>query len=1425
MDHTCVYDKTLTAKSTHVLGEVEPPSLTECTTWWCCRKACFGIFRWIYSAENKTLSNTMSTIIRSNDQALSPPEVLLSGLTDGTGPTPPTSKSVVAAPPKVAVNVSVSASITQQQKSVQTENKNPAKKVTLRLTKIGDRIRKLFSFGGGGYTTSQAKPANNRSGKTISGLCSGASESQDTEQDAFGILHGGNYGHSSATTEGRVVNGVVKPGKGKGGNSKQRKGLQPPTPAQVGRNPNRSTRHTRSRPVDSRHPGHKPQSTKPPAETDSAAIKRNLAKIRKNHAEKMLEETKDDGEADSSDLSVDKARSIPELNVVEGIVSSLPSSGPTASEAKPQNSTNSAACKHSKNSSGSKEEPHKRGKKLGDDRGGPVASFGEESPEAKARREALEALANRDKTFQLAVKMSLSDVPYRNRVFEPKSGLRGIAAALQRGQTVETFSSGLCGIESVVLAVARDGKQTEVFTYCLALTAHWSDDEWQSIMVGNSVVVPKFNDRAADLFGSSQDLGAYAGRKGFNLAIFEMSEDGPVLVWKSEFSKDASWIGLEYIRPRPGVTAHYKLVDSMAAAKKERDCLLRPGSVHVSLGFRRRDLGVNHQDEQLLEMLKSSVPRKRESWFRCLGCDLWDYIWGRQARGVLTLVTVTERSNSIHAGLQPNVELDHALAPTSTFVCEMKWQPRWSLQAEKYVVAVSAHTANSFANSVVGAEALCVANNLGLGSYKASMGTVNGAAGAASLTRAAHVATPESVAMMNAHIPALFACFKNRGCDLSSVLADDIGTYRVELRNGAIRAGRLASRAGEEFQSAICYTAPVEEFYAKEGAMKINQERQALANHLRSIGVPDGDPDMPNSFRAAKPQKRGDSTPGPPPKVDVKTEVPIARAPWGVGQTDAGPIGIGLFPTPCGATLAQAAAGRSMVTPVVDEDETEQFLRFAADFLETVLGNFELKEALTGQVEQEDSFEAYRAGYADKVSAGTLAAHKILWDSYHDGTISRGDRRKFLRKTYFVKTEHNAKQGRGRPRMIAQMSLFEKISAYQIVGLYKIYNETVGRSYQVKGVSREEFAELVSAATSRRFTITDYSSYETSLSARLRAASEVVLAEGLCEAAGFTRTRGALASIMGPKSLLHSSFVQFLLGSRCSGNFETSTGNGLINHLLICYCWSLHQIKNPELKDEKVPFHLCEGDDGVVSDDFMDPDVLLRLGFKYSTEVSGVNPGEADFLSVGYIDGQSYPDVFKTCNKLLWAVGCPEMRNSRHQFLTRAKAYSCWLSHGDHPIIGALVVKIGELTSRASSFKGSEKFLNRWGGETNAIADYPTKSSPTDARRSIVHHGVAGFPPIPVAIQKQCEAYIALGDWSFFTFLTDQPSARELINSNYLIGGPLGGMGRLATPAPTGEYLEFLKLMRLAGLETEASTVYPLCRPWQDSSPCQGFPA
>lgn len=530
----------------------------------------------------------------------------------------------------------------------------------------------------------------------------------------------------------------------------------------------------------------------------------------------------------------------------------------------------------------------------------------------------------------------------------------------------------------------------------------------------------------------------------------------------------------------------------------------------------------------------------------------------------------------------------------------------------------------------------------------------------------------------------------------------------------------------------------------------------------------------------------------------------VAGCPLGLPSVDGGnrALGCGIFPTAGDETVSQAFL-RSAGTHESERGLVKEFVSFSRKEIDRLLRDPELTAALNEMQEIKDVEEAYRLVYRDKISSGRLEADLQLYRKFKEGALTRREKRKFLKKTVFVKFESNNKGSCGRPRMIMQMCLKEKMEACQIVLLYHAYSESrSGQSYQVKGLSEEDFRSLVESLTSGEHYVTDMSSFEASISPMIRVGIEKYFMDELCRKSDFRSTNEALAGLTKEYAILHASKFKMSIGTRCSGNFETSICNGLINHCLILFAW------HKSGRTGRPPLHVCEGDDGIVRGFRVDAELMGRLGFAYSLDLSGTHPGKVDFLSVRFISGHRVPDIFKTCARMFWAYGAGSLRKSKQLFLLRAKAYSAYMLYGtDLPIIGPLIVELGRLTSGASAFKTANRFLDTWHGvdAKTPMKDFPRSSTPTLEMRIAVDTGASGFPPIPISIQLLSERMIRNHDWSFFTLLTNWPSAEPFLKSGEYINGPQGVTAPLnRSNEPENRYSFYLDIMDVVGANTSS---------------------
>jgi hypothetical protein len=492
---------------------------------------------------------------------------------------------------------------------------------------------------------------------------------------------------------------------------------------------------------------------------------------------------------------------------------------------------------------------------------------------------------------------------------------------------------------------------------------------------------------------------------------------------------------------------------------------------------------------------------------------------------------------------------------------------------------------------------------------------------------------------------------------------------------------------------------------------------------LIAYNAPNNNVAMPNLNNAARMRLQGGGN-----EVrkyilnDPKINMPIAVAPIGCPVlSKKRVVGPGAYSVTDSPGLLAAFVGRSMTKVPGEGGPINDFVDFSKNFLD------EMIDKLEGHITEPDPVEFFREHYKGIKSQKEIEQTLKVYEE-----CSRGYRRK-KGNSAFVKFEDNCKETEsgllGRPRLIMTMSNEMLVELCPIIALLDKWNHGPVRDFQVKDMSPQEMIDKICHHSKGNHCVTDYSSFESSITPLIRKI-EIHLMERLCLRFGFKRTLAALNRYGRGFRTLESKWGSFLIGSRCSGDFWTSVGNGIISICLMKYC----------SKDKESDFKMiAEGDDGLVPIEVPDVDLLETLGFKFSSEIAGTKEGDADFLRSRWIDGKRYLNIGR-CLKVFWVRKACRLKRSKQLFLLRCAGLSLYYLSPGHPVLTAIVNRIGRETRSMTKFRSASLFLDTWKGEHKLIdGSYPIDVKVDESMRVEVAKGATGFEPLSINQQLHLE--------------------------------------------------------------------------------------
>lgn len=467
---------------------------------------------------------------------------------------------------------------------------------------------------------------------------------------------------------------------------------------------------------------------------------------------------------------------------------------------------------------------------------------------------------------------------------------------------------------------------------------------------------------------------------------------------------------------------------------------------------------------------------------------------------------------------------------------------------------------------------------------------------------------------------------------------------------------------------------------------------------------------------------------------DGKPETVIAVAPLGPVTVEGQIAGPGAFsltdsPTLLAAFLSRGMTKDSSLDPILDE-----FVSFAVDFIEPFVDGVDV--SALQEVEPE---EAFKEIYKDKKSAGFIKRNVDNYHRFLEGGMTAQEVRTYQSHGCFVKFESNLKRVGGelmcRPRMIMTMSDHMLMECCQVVKLIDAWNHGGFKQFQVKDMTPEDMIEKIQSLSDTKHVVTDYSAFESSIDNRIRLI-EVYALVRLALRAGFFRTAQSILDHCWKTRELKSKWGSFIINTRCSGDFWTSFGNGVVNVSLMAFCAHRKGITNFRM--------IAEGDDGLIPEEVADPETVTRIGIKFSSTLAGTREGDCDFLKCRWVGGRRYLNVPSTLAKTLWVKGVARLKKSKQMFILRCMGNSLYHLSPGHPVLTALVNRIGRETAGHTPFKNYTRYLDRWKNLNHA--EIPLHHVLVDeSMRETVAQGATGFLPIPVDVQKELEESLEFG--------------------------------------------------------------------------------
>lgn len=455
----------------------------------------------------------------------------------------------------------------------------------------------------------------------------------------------------------------------------------------------------------------------------------------------------------------------------------------------------------------------------------------------------------------------------------------------------------------------------------------------------------------------------------------------------------------------------------------------------------------------------------------------------------------------------------------------------------------------------------------------------------------------------------------------------------------------------------------------------------------------------------------------------LKYNVPVAVCPIGPVLTDRGIMGAGFIPVPDPVILLAAFAGRSMAAPPKDNQLVQEFVQFSINFLKPFIRSVELSKPRPLE-------ETFRANMRGKRPEHEV--ERILEDykKHKNGVVLK----RFRRHSCFPKMENSYKAGCVKPRLIMVMSEEMMVECTQALDLIHAWNQGEFSRFQVKDLTPSEMIAKIVEASDKKHSVTDYSSFEASVDWMVRKIECYVLTQ-LGRRGGYYDFCRQFRRFAYGGRVLEAEDCKFKIYSRCSGDYWTSFGNGVVNVCLMAFCAKMggHDLSKFRM--------LAEGDDGLAPAEYPNVELLTRLGFKFSTSVSGGNPGDCDFLRSRWIGNKRYLSVGR-CMSSVWVKRASGLRRTKQLYLLRCIGNSLYHLSPGHPVITAIVNRIMKDTASMQKFKGYRRYLDTWKSLELYDRPAPKHIIVDETMRGPIAAGAIGFPPIPISAQLELERRI-----------------------------------------------------------------------------------
>lgn len=505
-----------------------------------------------------------------------------------------------------------------------------------------------------------------------------------------------------------------------------------------------------------------------------------------------------------------------------------------------------------------------------------------------------------------------------------------------------------------------------------------------------------------------------------------------------------------------------------------------------------------------------------------------------------------------------------------------------------------------------------------------------------------------------------------------------------------------------------------------------------------------------------------------------KRNVPVAVAPIGVPITARGKLSAGLIGVTDAPGVLAALAGRALTKDFskVDDAFFNDYASYTKKYFDRALDTIDVSNLDHKMLKSPIATYVYHN--TGKKSATVIKDIITKYRRYRAGRMTSFERRQFEMRGAFVKLESNVKHVvvdgedkiKGRPRNIFTMSPLMSVELSPLLSYFPLVYKAFGYNDKHVKIDPSEMIARVMEVTRNFHMVTDASSFEASLDMKFREIHDYIIIS-LCERIGDNQTlRNFLKFENQPAPEYQTHGLKFKLGTLGSGMYWTGFQNWIMMTSLNVYLCYLEGIRVDAV---------FEGDDGIIGlpltrGKFDEISArweinMTRLGIKFSSNLSGTENGDVDFLRKRFVGGKMLLNIGRSMN-VFWVMRGANLASPKQLFLLRCKGLSLHHLSPGHPILWAIVLRIGYLTRSVNYFRTAKHFLDCWKiKEEDIHGKYPRELSCDESLRPLVADGALGFPPIPIHVQLILEERILdfTKDIYFGNLLNDYPEINDAV--------------------------------------------------------------